>query len=133
MPWVEVGRLRLDDAPKMGPRPGGGRWLKATRDWFETWRRAAWAHLFEETDWNSLRRAAFLLDQVYRGEAAASVMGEIRQIEAKCGATLRDRQDLRLKVHARPATADVAEPSVVEGRPALRVAPDPRRPLEVSA
>ncbi len=126
VPWVDVGREPIKDAPTLGRRPGGGRWLAESRAYFETWRRMPWASMFEATDWTALRRATWLLDRMYRDDGpAVSLSAEIRQIEAKVGATVRDRQDLRLRVH-RPA--GVAEPDAQpDERPQLRrVAGDPR-------
>lgn len=72
------------------------------------------ASQFIATDWLALKRAAFLLDQLYRGEGSPSALaGEVRQIEGKLGATVGDRLQLRLRVRA-PGSA----PPVDEGEKA---------------
>ena len=123
--FTELGREPVKDAPTLGRRPGGGRWSAATRDWFEVWRRSPQASQFVETDWSALRRCALLLE-VFFADPSAALAAEIRQIEAKLGATVDDRMRLRLRVHSRPAVAESAE-AEPEGRPRLSVAPDPRR------
>lgn len=125
--FTELGREPVKDAPQLGRRPGGGRWLVEVREWWETWRRSPQASQFVDTDWRTLRRAAFLLDLFYR-EPSASLAAEVRQIESKLGATVDDRMRLRLRIHSRGA-ASAEESSAEESgeRPRLQVAPDPRR------
>lgn len=96
--------------------------MKATHAYWRMWQRAPQATLFEETDWNALRRAAFLQELLWLGERATE--GEIRQIEAKVGATVADRHLLRMKVRAagaKPAAAEKQEPARPKGRDTRRL------------
>lgn len=126
-PFTELDREPVEDAPTLGRRPGGGRWSVAVREWFEVWRRSPQASQFVETDWNALRRCAVLLEEFY-ADPSAALAAEIRQIEAKLGATVDDRMRLRLRVHPRVAVDDAPAPEAEsDGPPRLRVAPDPRK------
>jgi hypothetical protein len=81
------------DAPRLPAKPGGGRWLTATRRWYKTWCESPQAAGFGQTDWARLHMLAPLVDAYWRGDLAK--MGEIRQNESKLGATVADRQRLR--------------------------------------
>jgi hypothetical protein len=115
--WTELGGSPVKGAPALGKRPGGGAWLPEVRAWWETWRRAPMASQFIATDWLALKRAAFLLDQLYRGEGSPSALaGEVRQIEGKLGATVGDRLQLRLRVRgsSSPPAPDGDAPAPVK-------------------
>lgn len=89
------------------------------------------ASQFIATDWLALKRAAFLLDQLYRGDGSAPALaGEVRQIEGKLGATVGDRLQLRLRVRA-PGSKPAADEGEKE-EPARRKGRDTRRLQVVS-
>ena len=75
------------------------KYLAATRDWYETWARSPMATRFLGTDWTRLRLLAPLVDQAQR-EASPRLLGEIRLQESLLGATVMDRQRLRMRVAA---------------------------------
>lgn len=70
------------------------RWLKITRQWWETWRHAPQAATFAATDWLHLLETALLVERFWRGEVGLA--GEIRLRCGKLGATPEDRLRLRM-------------------------------------
>ena len=81
----------------------------ATVEWWETWRRAPQASLFLDTDWQTLKRAAKLQDDVYTlPRASAAAVSELRLIEERLGGTYVDRQKARIRVdRGEPSDATV--------------------------
>ncbi len=77
---------RAPDLPK-GMHP-------TTRAWWRSWVTSPQAPLFTVTDWMRLRLLALLVDAYVR-EPTPSRLAEIRQTEAKYGATPEDRLRLR--------------------------------------
>lgn len=77
---------RAPDLPK-GMHP-------STRAWWRAWVTSPQASLFTVTDWTRLRLLALLVDQYVR-EPTPARLAEIRQNEAKYGATPEDRMRLR--------------------------------------
>jgi hypothetical protein len=75
-------------------------YLARTRQWYETFARSPMATRFTATDWVRLADIAPLKDCFYRGNHALA--SEIRQQETKLGATVRDRQDMRMRVAETP-------------------------------
>lgn len=75
------------------------RYLRATRDWYETWARSPMATRFTTTDWTRLRQLAPLIDQ-YERKPARDLASELRLQESLLGATVADRARLRLKISA---------------------------------
>lgn len=65
-----------------------------TRAWWRSWVTSPQAPLFTVTDWMRLRLLALLVDAYVR-EPTPSRLAEIRQTEAKYGATPEDRLRLR--------------------------------------
>jgi hypothetical protein len=78
---------------------GGGRkrYLAATRNWYETWARSPMAALFTAVDWQRLAMLAPLVDEHHR-EPSIRVMTELRLQESQLGATVLDRQRMRVRV-----------------------------------
>lgn len=85
-------------------------YLKLTREWYETWARSPMAVRFTTVDWMRLRQIAPLIDQ-YNRSPKKDLASEIRLQESLLGATVMDRQRMRLRV------ADPAEEEP-ERRPA---------------
>lgn len=83
-------------------------WPRATRDWWETWRRSPQAQTFTETDWSFLLDTALLHAEFWRGKNALAA--ELRLRVAKFGATVEDRARLRLGI-GQPPTAGNAAPA----------------------
>lgn len=85
------------DGQNHGPDlPEGIDWPDATRDWWETWRKAPQAKLFTDTDWSFLLDTAVLHMEFWDGDR--SVAAELRLRAAKFGATPEDRARLKLAV-----------------------------------
>jgi hypothetical protein len=105
--WIELDGRPAVFAPPL-PRIAGRRWLTVTRRWYRDWCESPQAVLFISTDWNALHRLALLVDEFWRGDVRTA--GEIRQLEAKLGATMDDRMRLRLRVHLRGAAAEPEAP-----------------------
>lgn len=95
------------DGTPIGPELPDGDWHPLAQDWYDTWRRSAQARAFLDTDWQRLRMALVLVDAYYTSPAT-SILSEIRLNEAALGATLVDRQRLRMTV-----TQDEADPAPV--------------------
>ncbi|WGH21350.1 terminase small subunit [Arthrobacter phage Emotion] len=80
----------------------------ATLEWWETWRRVPQAQLFEDTDWQVLKRAAKLQDFVLTTpRSPAQAMAELRLIEERFGATYVDRQRAKIQIQREQAEAQV--------------------------
>jgi hypothetical protein len=128
--FTELGRDPIVDPPKIGRRPGGGRWTKDARDYWEMWTRAPMASQFEETDWNHLRRTAVLLEAFLANPTPAAFKA-IEHAESLLGATVSSRLQLRLRPHRRAAAAEAekTEPAANETPRLRRVAGDPRLAL----
>jgi hypothetical protein len=92
------------------------RFLKATREWYATWARSPMATRFTGTDWQRLRLLAPLVDQANR-EPSTRLMAEIRLQESGLGATILDRQRLRMRVGV---SAPPAESEPESGLPNVR-------------
>lgn len=111
-PGVAVPTVTDDEVlhgPELGLRPGYVvvedkitresrrvklRWLPNTLEWWDTWRRSPQAAALAATDWLELKMTALLVDDAYRGETKNA--SEIRLRVAQHGATLADRQRLRM-------------------------------------
>lgn len=85
---------RVDKAP---PLPNAKRYLKATRDWYETWVGSPQATQFTATDWQRLAMVAPIVDEYFR-EPTVAKFTEIRRTEEMLGATVGDRKRLRWDV-----------------------------------
>jgi hypothetical protein len=93
--------------------------LPQTVAWWAAWVESPQAAFFAGTDWQTLLRLAPLVDAFFTAPAA-QLASEIRQTEAKLGATASDRDRLGWRI----------EPPAPEGEPAptrgSRSRPDPR-------
>jgi hypothetical protein len=72
-------------------------YLKLTREWYETWARSPMATRFTQVDWMRLRQIAPLMDQ-YNRRPRKDLASELRLQESLLGATVMDRQRMRLRV-----------------------------------
>lgn len=77
-------------------------YLKATRDWYETFGRSPMATRFTDVDWRRLREIAPLKDQ-YNRSPDTKLAAEIRLQETRLGATVRDRHEMRMRVASEAA------------------------------
>lgn len=86
----------------IGPElPSDREWRDATRAFYDTWRRSPQARAFEATDWADLLLCAVMYEAIYyagnRGPSSIMI-GELRQHLSKLGATVEDRQRLRMHI-----------------------------------
>ncbi len=91
------------DFPPLGRSYRVGRdrrkFLASTQAWYLAWARSPMATRFESTDWLRLHMVAPLLDQFHRGEGnMPALANEIRLCESGLGATVNDRQRMRMHV-----------------------------------
>ena len=95
------------DGEIRGPELSGN-WDQSVRDWYEVWRRAPQAALFEETDWMRLQTLAHIV-QAYHRRPSAAALSEIRMNEERLGATITDRMRARINIveDEPPALAEV--------------------------
>lgn len=84
------------DGVVRGPDLPEGEWHPRTLAWWQTWRTSPQARTFLPTDWEALAEAALLHTRMWNGEV--SVAPELRLRVAKHGATLEDRQKLKLSI-----------------------------------
>ncbi|WVX87852.1 terminase small subunit [Arthrobacter phage Berrie] len=103
------GELRGPDLPPGIPNPH-----PETLRWWDTWRRSPQAQLFEDTDWEALKRAALLHDYVWKSpqKPSAAAISELRLIEERYGATYVDRQRAKIQIER----GDEADAEVVQLR-----------------
>jgi len=98
--------VSADTVPaEVPPLPGARRFLKPTRDWYETWCKSPQAAAFIDTDWQRLHMLAPIVDQYFR-EPSPKLLAEIRLNESLLGATHVDRLRGRIKVEQRSTTSD---------------------------
>jgi len=99
-----------------------GTYTPETLAWYDGWRVSAQAQLFTETDWQTLQRLAVAVDAVNRNPArpSASLLSEIRLTEERFGATLADRQRLRIRVEESEAAEVVTLHAVETSRESIR-------------
>jgi hypothetical protein len=90
-----------DDGVLRGPELVGA-YSASTFDWYETWRTAPQAALFEATDWQRLQMMAPLVDTYFRAPSTAA-LAEIRLNEERLGATYVDRQRAKIRIQDRDA------------------------------
>lgn len=84
--------------PTLAEATGRAEWPPAVVAWWETWRHAPQAAVFEDTDW---RRLTMLVPLVagYWIKPTAAAMAEVRRTEENLGATFVDR--MRAKIFIR--------------------------------
>jgi len=117
----QVGILRWDGV-RRGPELKGN-YCDETIEWWETWRTSPQAMVFEATDWEELKIAAKIHNRIFGKymkvddagffnelEATTSeikaLAGELRQRVEKWGATVKDRDSLRMKIQ--PSEKDIS-------------------------
>jgi hypothetical protein len=84
--------------------------LPATQEWYLEWARSPMATRFTAVDWGRLRRVvAPLADKFFR-RPATSIATELRLQETLLGATVMDRQRMRVRV-ASPSKSEVSSPA----------------------
>lgn len=126
--WNDLGESPVPGAPTL---PNAGTFSAETRAWYATWRKSPQASMFAATDWQTLHRLAYLVDEFFR-EPNVAKHSEIRNTEAKLGATVQDRQTLRWRIGSRGAGAPPKSPEPdgdVPERPAQVKKGDPRLKL----
>lgn len=85
-------------APSLGRRPGGGSWLKATREWWKVIWASPMATVWIDTDTHTLRRLAWIVDKTHRGEATAASTREARLLEDAFGLSPYGRRRLEWSI-----------------------------------
>jgi hypothetical protein len=96
------------DGSVCGPDlPYGVAWADQTRIWWDNWRRSAQAQTFTQTDWDFLLDTAMLHTQYWDGDT--TVAAELRLRVSKMGATVGDRQSLRITIDEPDETAGVRQ------------------------
>jgi hypothetical protein len=88
--------------------------LPETCEWYATWARSPMAVKFTATDWTRLRQLAPLVDQ-YERKPSKDLAGELRLQESLLGATVMDRQRMRMRVAESEEDAP-AKPKLAEVR-----------------
>ncbi|MEV6674789.1 hypothetical protein [Streptomyces sp. NPDC051162] len=79
--------------------PHAERYLPEVHEWWETWRQSPQAEAFLPTDVQRLKTLVLLVQRIYEMEGAdLKAYAELRQQESLLGATVLDRQRLRMKV-----------------------------------
>ncbi|GAA2917027.1 hypothetical protein GCM10020221_11380 [Streptomyces thioluteus] len=79
--------------------PDADRFLPEVREWWETWRESPQAESFLATDVQRLKTLVLLVQRIYEMEGAdLKAYAELRQQESLLGATVLDRQRLRMQV-----------------------------------
>ena len=96
-----------------------GDYSAATALWYEAWTLSPQAEHFAATDWQRLLMIAPLIEAYY-ARPTPQLMAEIRQNEAKLGATAADRERLGWKLDAPPEKGATSKPA------GSRAKPDPR-------
>lgn len=83
--------------PSLAEATGTGSWSPAVLSWWEDWRHAPQAVLFERTDWRRLALLASIVE-AYVARPSAAALSEIRMNEERLGATVVDRMRARIRV-----------------------------------
>lgn len=94
--------------PALSEATGRDDWSEQVVRWYETWRRAPQAQLFEETDWARLAVLAPLVEIYFRRPSAAA-LSEIRMNEERLGATVTDRMRARMVIDESEEEAPVLQ------------------------
>lgn len=91
---LTTGGDRKASAPKLFKR---AQYSVAVQRWWDTWMESPQAEHFLPTDIERLQQLAPLVQQ-YWDEPKTSILAEIRLNEERLGATIRDRQSLRMSI-----------------------------------
>lgn len=108
---IHPGAQSLPSAPQAGrelPKALGVTTGGAKRFW-KTWASAPQTSAWTETDWAELELTVKLVDGFFLGDL--KLAGEIRQRVAKWGATVEDRNRLRMEIKADDESPDNPEPA----------------------
>lgn len=104
-------RAIVPDEVVRGPEPSPT-WSDPVVEWFETWRRAPQAQLFEATDWQRLKMLAPVVERALL-TGSSEAMKEVRMTESLLGATVADRLRTRIRIdrdtEAAPHLASVTD------------------------
>lgn len=103
---------RVEIETEKGMRVRWVKYLKDTRDWYETWAKSPMAVKFTFVEWRRLRQLAPLVDAHHRNPSR-EMMSELRLQETLLGGTLMDRHRMNLTIRTGGGDA-AADP----GRPA---------------
>lgn len=99
-----VDSITLNNPPVEAPKLRGyAKYSAATRQWWDTWVSSPQAGAFTATDWQRLMMLAPLVEQ-YHQEPKTALLAEIRLNEERLGATVADRQRLRMKLNGPEAS-----------------------------
>jgi hypothetical protein len=91
-----------------GPVERWTEFLPATQDWYLEWARSPMATRFTAVDWGRLRRVIAPLADKYHRRPSTSIATEIRLQETLLGATVMDRQRMRVRVAQAARAPEVA-------------------------
>jgi hypothetical protein len=93
-------RELVRDEVQRGPElPDHMAWDERTVEWYETWRVAPQAQVFEVTDWQRLHLLAYLVNDYFLAPDKG-LLAEIRLNEERMGALWTDRQRARMRIIA---------------------------------
>lgn len=83
--------------PTLRQATGRNDWSAQVGAYWQTWRTSPQAQAFEDTDWQRLAMLVPLLE-LYVAIPDKGILAEIRLNEERLGATVADRQRLRMKI-----------------------------------
>lgn len=92
--------------------PDGEKWHPQTQAWWTVWRKSAQARTFEATDWQFLLDTALMHHQMW-AKGRWDFASEVRLRVAKFGATVADRQSLKMEIERAEKAPPV--PAATEG------------------
>lgn len=107
---VELSGTTVGSAPSLRNRH---LYSAETLHWWDTWSVSPQAEAFLPTDWQRLMMLAPLVEQYWQ-EPRPSTLAEIRLNEERLGATIRDRQSLRMKVASAGGSSTDLPPEVAD-------------------
>jgi hypothetical protein len=85
--------------------------LADTRGWYERWARSPMATRFADPDWDRLRFVVAPLFDRFLRSSSKDLAGELRLQETLLGATVMDRQRLRVRIGEADSPAAPAKPA----------------------
>lgn len=104
---VKQPTAELSGSPEPADTPellNADQYCPATLAWWDNWCDSDQAEIFTSTDWFRLMMLAQVVDEFFLGDTTK--MAEIRLNEEKLGATVRDRQNLRMTTKPTKAKDD---------------------------
>lgn len=101
------GELR---GPELEDATGRDGWSPQARAYWQTWRTAPQAAIFEATDWQRLALLVPLVESYWTIAPDKGIASEIRLNEERLGATVQDRQRLRMRIEEAESAALYALP-----------------------